>query len=346
MKESTAHSEFPRFIDNKPSGEDQLDGKSHDRISSNISQIIKDEKYANKLIGLDGSWGSGKSNVIEIIKNKLQTSHYLFNYDAWGHQEDLKRRSFLEELIEDLCKLNLINSIRWRENLKDLLSKKRETVSKTVPTLSNGIIVVVLITILYPITSVIAEDLINPWKIIVTSIPIAIALISYLLFSIKERRLLRFTDIFYLYRQKELENTTHVTISEKEPSVREFQDWIGRLSNDLKKKKLIVVFDNMDRLPPEKVKELWSSIHTFFSEESFPNIWVIVPFDRKHIQEAFNNEKDKSTHFINKTFSIIFRVTPPVLSDWKAFFGLKFKEAFGNTTDYDYEIVRNLFDVL
>jgi hypothetical protein len=37
----------------------------------------------------------------------------------------------------------------------------------------------------------------------------------------------------------------------------------------------------MDRLPPEKVKEIWSSIHTFFAEEEYKNIHIIIPFDRK-----------------------------------------------------------------
>ena len=33
---------------------------------------------------------------------------------------------------------------------------------------------------------------------------------------------------------------------------------------------MIIVFDNMDRLPNNKVQELWSSIHTFFAEKKSP----------------------------------------------------------------------------
>ena len=61
-----------------------------------------------------------------------------------------------------------------------------------------------------------------------------------------------------------------------------------------KKPKLIIVYDNMDRLPADKVKELWSSIHTFFSENGFPNIWVIIPFDEKHLSCAFGESNDIS----------------------------------------------------
>jgi hypothetical protein len=346
MTKIAGKSNHPKFISNRPLGKDQFKGQSHEKIASIISSTIYEERSQNKIIGLDGTWGSGKSNVIEIIKNKLGESHELFNYDAWGHQEDLQRRSFLEELIEFLCEKKLLDSKKWKQNLKELLSKKRETKSKTVPTLSAGIILAVLVTILFPIAEVIGQDLENPWKIVVTCIPLYLAIGAYFFLSYKEDRFLHISDLFYLYKEKELENTTHVTISEKEPSVREFQTWMDSLSNDLKKKKLIVVFDNMDRLPPDKVKELWSSIHTFFSEESFPNIWVIVPFDRIHVQEAFSSNTATSNHFINKTFSIIFRVTPPVLSDWKEFFESKYIEGFGKISDNDYDMVRNVFDVM
>ena len=72
----------------------------------------------------------------------------------------------------------------------------------------------------------------------------------------------------------------------------------------------------------EKLQELWASIHAFFSEEKYENIFVIVPFDREHIKSAFKSEdfymKQESytgevlkeetkvcfgNDFINKTFS-------------------------------------------
>lgn len=100
----------------------------------------------------------------------------------------------------------------------------------------------------------------------------------------------------------------------------------------------------MDRLPADKVKELWSSIHTFFSENGFPNIWVIIPFDEKHLSCAFGESNDKeqlTKHFINKTFPIVYRVTPPVITDYKKLFEKMYNEAFGNTEEtYKQDIFR------
>lgn len=347
MPKKNLTSPYPHFIDNNPTGEDLFDGKAHQKIADNLSEIISNNFSENKLIGLDGSWGSGKSNVVRIIEKSLEPSHHLFLYDAWGHQEDLKRRSFLEELIENLCNNSLLDQPKWSLKLKELLAKKRETVTKTVPRLSNGIILTLLVAIFTPISKVVSEGFEQIWlKIIVSGFPIFLGLTIWIIASILRKRFLGIVDIFYLYKEKELNSETHVSISEKEPSVREFQHWLKELSSNLKSKKLIIVFDNMDRLPPAKVMELWSSIHTFFSEDTYDNIWVIVPFDRKHICDAFDNDSAKANHFINKTFSVIHRVTPPVLTDWKSFFWIKYSEAFGQSENEEYHTLRNIFDLL
>ncbi len=120
------------------------------------------------------------------------------------------------------------------------------------------------------------------------------------------------------------------------------------LSNDLQKE-LIIVFDNMDRLPAEKVKELWSSIHTFFAESHYPKIWVIITFDRNHLANAFGNEGtniELTNHFINKTFPVIYRVPPPIITDWKKLFNEYFEEAFGKKENHSKETIRRLFGII
>jgi transposase len=122
------------------------------------------------------------------------------------------------------------------------------------------------------------------------------------------------------------------------------------ISKDLEKKNLILVFDNMDRLPKKKVQELWSSIHVFFCEHSYTNIKVIVPFDREHIKLSFSEDKDDKQYgddFINKTFNVVYRVSPPILSDWKNYFTNQWKEAFGEEDSLSTsKNVLQIFDLL
>lgn len=110
MKEDNNKINFPRFIPNKPCGIDKFEGKSQERLTNAIANHIvtnDSEQSSNKLsriIGLEGGWGVGKSNVIKQLKihKYIKDKYYLFEYDAWGHQEDLQRRSFLELLTSEL----------------------------------------------------------------------------------------------------------------------------------------------------------------------------------------------------------------------------------------------------
>ena len=57
------------FIKNQPLGEDLFSNKSQDKIATVISdKIIKEHDF--KIIGIDGEWGSGKSNLVKLIEKK------------------------------------------------------------------------------------------------------------------------------------------------------------------------------------------------------------------------------------------------------------------------------------
>lgn len=336
----------PKFISNIPSGIDQFSSKSQEKTAQSIVEHIKNKDSEYKLVGLDGVWGSGKSNVISIIRKKLDTDkYYVFIYDAWAHQEDLQRRSFLEELTEALQKNTLTDKEKWEDKLKSLLSKRKLSTTKTVPQLSIPILIGFIIALLTPFADRIAAFPKNEFsKIIISLGPLLIAVTAWIIAGFRNREYWSLNALLYIYKERDLEKITDETVSEKEPSVREFRRWMNELSEDLKKD-LIVVFDNMDRLPSDKIKILWSSIHTFFSEDPYKKIWVILPFDRNHIKSAFG-EKDaeQNNHFINKTFSVIFNVAPAVLTDWQNLFFEKYHEAFQNENGH-YNNVKNLFDL-
>ena len=105
IKETLEEKKYPRFIVDKPEGKDLYEGKSQERIAENITNFISESYNSNrKVIGIEGEWGSGKSNVIEILKNNLVKDYYFYVFDSWGHQEDLTRRSILEGILRKLIK--------------------------------------------------------------------------------------------------------------------------------------------------------------------------------------------------------------------------------------------------
>ena len=106
-----------------------------------------------------------------------------------------------------------------------------------------------------------------------------------------------------------------------------------------KYKSLIIVFDNMDRLPSSKVMTLWSTIYTFFSDGGYNRIWTIIPYDYKHLCQAiygseesnnlYDEKKERINQFISKTFPITYHVPIPVITDYRKLFYTYFDEAFG-----------------
>lgn len=362
--------EFPKFIQNVPHGIDKFEGGSADRVADAIKthiDLFKENDKIPKIIGLDGKWGSGKSNVIRILNNNLKDS-FLFEYDAWGHQEDLQRRSFIESLTTELLEKKILEgttsikiksgdtrNVTWEEKLKYLLARKSEIETKSYPKIGYGIILAFITAILLPIFYFIASvnTVKTYWSIIVVAIPIIISLLIWGIAAWKNKKYRNLDFLLAIYQDKVKEEVEFETISEDEPSVSDFRKWMQDVSNAIEGKiKLIVVFDNMDRLPTDKVKELWSSIHTFFADNNgYKNIWVIIPFDKKHLANAFGGDNEEKNyeiinHFINKTFPVIYRVSPPVMTAWKKIFNEFYENAFGTTENEDKATIQRIFGIL
>ena len=158
-------------------------------------------------------------------------------------------------------------------------------------------------------------------------------------------------DLITFFTQKNDNTIDEQFISSEEPSVTEFKNWLQAISEQLnnknsKKKKIIIVFDNMDRLPSYKVVQLWSLIYTFFAGSDFQSIWAIIPFDYRHLCEAvFSKDKENSDNFkqfINKTFPIVFTIPKPVFTDYRELFKKFFEKAFGEN-EHDEEHICQVF---
>lgn len=365
-----------KILSNSPCNEDLFEGKVHEKLAKTIADEISNDPNCS-IIGIDGGWGAGKSNLVGMIERDLREQNYeakhryhFFTYDAWGHQNDLPRRTILEELTSDLAggENAILPTKEWKERLKSLLAKQRETTTKTVPRLNFAMITIALMVAFTPVISVISSLITcECGRLIFTCVIYGLAIIFI---CIKQLRYLKdtkqkitatsfFTELFLVYKDKIIENETYETVSENEPSTKQFNDWMNDINSSLNRINhyLVIVIDNMDRLPRIKVQELWAAIHSFFADTKYSNIRVIVPFDREHIRNAFqsedicynNNNKDTvvvyGDDFINKTFYIVYHVAPPILSGWKDYFEHQWKLAFGEDSVIDNAVLQ-VYDML
>ena len=355
-----------KYISKAPCGEDLFVGQAHQKTAEQIAQKILGAKKS-LMIGIEGSWGSGKSNLITMIEKELHKKDeskaakaIFFNYDAWGHQNDMPRRAMLEELTSKIVQttqaLKEDKREYWEERKEKLLAKRKKTSTKTIPKISMGVLVFALMTAATPIFSELGK--IGPekwfpwWNIAVPTLPLISGLIYVIIKYIRSdvRAPNAFcNELLAIYQERVKENVTHEVIFSEEPSSTQFRKWMKELDESLQTH-LILVFDNMDRLPASKVQEFWAAIHSFFSEEKYEHIRVIIPFDRKHIISAFRGEDggDKRCYgndFIDKTFDVVYRVAPPTLSNWKGYLSNQWKEAFGGGLSPEHSITQ-IYDLL
>lgn len=77
------------LLADNPTSEDAF---GHKKVAVSIAELITTERGA-KCVGLNGTWGSGKSSVVELLYNELhrigQGNIDLFVFDAWAHQTSL-----------------------------------------------------------------------------------------------------------------------------------------------------------------------------------------------------------------------------------------------------------------
>lgn len=228
------------ILSKAPCNSDLFEGQAHMKLAEVIANEIETDKKCT-ILGIDGGWGAGKSNLVGMIEKYLtnETAHpelkgkyYFFTYDAWGHQNDLPRRSILEELTSFLTVDNdVLNDKKWKERLDNLLAKKKSTKTKIVPSLNFAIITISLMVALTPVISAIADSMpLVALRIVFTSLvyagPIAFVIWKQIATMKKHGQKIScetfFSELFLLYKDKVKEDVKFETISEKEPSTKQF----------------------------------------------------------------------------------------------------------------------------
>jgi hypothetical protein len=300
---------------------DQFAGKAHERVSKGLSSIITSNGDGGYAIGLEGSWGSGKSSVITMLENEFlkkdDSDIICFTFDCWAHIGDPMKRSFLEslvnflkfkKLISDKIIKQLLNRIRVRETVINIT--KKPFVPKYIYQLAVYVVVLPFLIIL--ISSLLsAEIYLLWWDFSVINFILAIALIGFgiwypISISKKEYKRrkesedknLRDQPVLPIFSfERELTQSQDFTQTESgDKTSIEFNEIFVEILGKIGEKKLVIVLDNLDRLEDEDVREIWGSLRNFFTSNKdtqnrlaqvLQKVTLIVPYDRSLILKAF-----------------------------------------------------------
>lgn len=357
------------LLSDEPTDRDEF--KSHDNVAQTIVALISSDADGGKAIGVTGSWGSGKSTVIELLKGKLlklkgcQT--LVFQFDAWTHQDDPPRRAFLEALHEFLLNSPYTReeaerqSDSWGLAINKIVGKSETSTTTTQKEIAPvGAAIAILLLITVPLAGYVAKEIGLGYGLLFVLLPVLVAVVAAAVnhwltppevvsvtTMTPEQQPKKPTFSNQLLRvllRDTVETKTAETEKADDATSTDFRRVFGKILDDVLlvgwKRRLLVVVDNLDRVDAQKAVSIWSTMRIFFELDAQSckwksKFWLIAPFDPAALRRlwAAEDADDKESaalveSFINKTFQVTFRVSPPVVARWRDFFERNFREVF------------------
>ena len=288
-----------KVLQERAADSDAFSGATHDSAAAIIRQIIA-ETEQNPTIGLEGSLGSGKSTVINLLQKKIERDSQkskeiaFFTFDAWAHAGDSLRRAFLIELTTALIDHTGDPEKRLSKKINEMLKRER-TVNRNVNrSTTNLATLIAFAAIFVPVgagilSGVDYSSLIAPWPVnsgviywplvfglSIALVPLISVIVYWTFFSKSEpsEGVAGRTKKWNLLREANQETVQETLSFAAEPTSVEFElDFKNVIEIAFEKtntpSKLVVVLDNLDRIESNDLKNVWSTLQTFFSEPDF-----------------------------------------------------------------------------
>ena len=291
----------------------------HQRVADAIADLIDSSENGGKVIGLEGGWGAGKSTVVGFLQNRFDKNddYSVILFDAWAHEGDPLRRTYLETLIRRLQTQEWVGQAQWDRALDAISHRRRVTSTRTVPkpTVLGTLVGLSVFAVPFGCALVSAalsdgvmfsSDLPPSWKFICGSLlalgPFVILFLNLL--WIRGKRLWGIQrqegeSEWNLLLSQAITETRTETVESPNPTSIEFEDHFTKLMQEALGKepnrRLVLVLDNLDRVDPESALAIWSTLQTFLQERNhhhedwFTRLWVVVPYDPNGLRKLWDN---------------------------------------------------------
>ena len=270
-----------------------------DELSDKINNYFKSDSNKPLYIGVIGSWGSGKTSIVETSLDRLDKETIIYRYDAWKYEGDSFRRSFIQTILNqsvEKYKLNKNNEVykNISESLyEDYSISSNSIVERFKLSLKKdkklSITSILLIVLISSILIAIGIYCICHNQISLGCIMTFLATLITMLGGIG------LFDIFY---------STIVYSKSKMFSSEQFYNSFTDILNVVKGDKNIILIDNLDRCSAIGLKDALNTIKGFYVENDESKlkdekIAFIIPLDIDSLEEAYKNNK---VFYLDKIF--------------------------------------------
>ncbi|MBA2116719.1 P-loop NTPase fold protein [Bremerella alba] len=331
----TEEDKCPTFlIEDTPADEDAFG--PHQRVADAIAELIESSEKGGKVIGLEGGWGAGKSTVVGFLVKRLSknTNYTVISFDAWAHEGDPLRRTYLETLIQELRATKWVDDATWKKRREEIAHRRKETITRITPKPTNLGVALAISLLLVPLGSAFlaaglragvtfGTDLSPNWYFIIgLSLglsPFWVLLANFFRVAftrgdkksdsgktqdVSENETDEVPSEWAFLFSRAINETRTETVESPNPTSIEFEDYFTKLMREAlsasDERRCLLVLDNLDRVDPESALAIWSTLQTFLQDRShrneawFRRLWVVVPFDPGGLRKLWDNRSSNS----------------------------------------------------
>lgn len=341
----------------EPAKEDMFEGKSHENLASKLSELAQSDKIC--IIGLDGYLGSGKSTIIDIAMEKIKNGNmHIIKFDSEIYHYGATKKALIDILYDGFKKTPGVN----QENLSkckdyalgNIYNYTRKVNSKiSLWTLSFICTTVVCLQAMrffitdfsslftsnhLPLSKYVAVIL----ELILVMSPVIVGLLykqTKVKFEIDGKEVEMKPSIGDILKRNSDDTIFEKIIVNKEVGTLELKSALeGFIKCTPKDARLILIIDNLDRISPSKIKEIWSDIE-LITEVAGNKLKILIPYSSKHVAKALSADEKEGLEFISKRISVNFFVPPLISTGWRNGFLKFWEDAFGELNEEEcYEV--------
>jgi hypothetical protein len=296
------------FLPDRPTIEDAIG--VHRVIASNLKQIVMGGLPKPFVVGLYGSWGSGKSSVVEMLRTSSDQQFKIVVVDAWRKDKDNFLRQFVKKLANEL-----LSPASAADICKEVDFKESTQTNSWIPSKFAKIaFVIYLLVALYLLLGTIWNSLNFPNYPAKETAPLEFLILTAIAFQ----------WLLPKYSHHVQLQTAEITIEDPAWFRKMF---FKRILNDTSRISVCIVIDNLDRVAAEDALAIIKFIKTFIVDDedekaaqTKTQVSFLIPCDdRALINRIKDDGRDDETaaEFLRK---FITRIPQELRKSWNELF--------------------------